>query len=234
MTRSYRRRRIVVDGLQYRLLAINLLYFLVILLILAAFLFTPLVLKLRDGTTLSAVEQQEVASQFLTLHKRIWPALLITFGLLSVHSILVSHRIAGPLYQFRRILKALRDGDLTVRATFRSNDYLRKEEAIFNEMIEAFRAKIKNIDAQSWHLRFVAHGRALWKLTGPWTHTTRPPRLGKHCAFSPGPCPITSTPNEKPGKAFRTHMNFRTGKRASDGPVRQGVSVCEAPDGSAR
>ena len=40
MTRSYRRRRIVVDGLQYRLLAINLLYFLVILLILAAFLFT--------------------------------------------------------------------------------------------------------------------------------------------------------------------------------------------------
>ena len=153
MTRSYRRRRIVVDGLQYRLLAINLLYFLVILLILAAFLFTPLVLKLRDGTTLSAVEQQEVASQFLTLHKRIWPALLITFGLLSVHSILVSHRIAGPLYQFRRILKALRDGDLTVRATFRSNDYLRKEEAIINEMIEAFRAKIKNIDAQSWHLR---------------------------------------------------------------------------------
>ena len=153
MTRSYRRRRIVVDGLQYRLLAINLLYFLVILLILAAFLFTPLVLKLRDGTTLSAVEQQEVASQFLTLHKRIWPALLITFGLLSVHSILVSHRIAGPLYQFRRILKALRDGDLTVRATFRSNDYLRKEEAIINEMIEALRAKIKNIDAQSWHLR---------------------------------------------------------------------------------
>ena len=40
-----------------------------------------------------------------------------------------------------------------MRATFRSNDYLRKEEAIINEMIEALRAKIKNIDAQSWHLR---------------------------------------------------------------------------------
>ena len=25
----------------------------------------------------------------------------------------------------------------------------------------------------------VAHGRALWKLTAPWTHRTRPPRLGK-------------------------------------------------------
>ena len=143
----------LIDGLQYRLLGINLLYFLTVLLILAAFLFTPLVLQLRDGTTLSAVAQQEVASQFLTLHKRIWPALLITLGLLSVHSILVSHRIAGPLYQFRRILEALRDGDLTVRATIRSNDYLGKEEAIINEMIDALRAKITHIDEQSWQLR---------------------------------------------------------------------------------
>ncbi len=30
----------------------------------------------------------------------------------------------------------------------------------------------------------VAHGRALWKLTAPWTHRTRPPCLGKRCAFS--------------------------------------------------
>ena len=30
----------------------------------------------------------------------------------------------------------------------------------------------------------VAHGRALWKLTAPWTHRTRPPRLGKRCVFS--------------------------------------------------
>ena len=29
----------------------------------------------------------------------------------------------------------------------------------------------------------VAHGRALWKLTAPWTHRTRPPRLGKRCVF---------------------------------------------------
>ena len=28
------------------------------------------------------------------------------------------------------------------------------------------------------------HGRALWKLTAPWTHRTRPPRLGQRCAFS--------------------------------------------------
>ena len=30
----------------------------------------------------------------------------------------------------------------------------------------------------------VPHGRALWKLTPPWTHRTRPPRPGKRGAFS--------------------------------------------------
>ena len=30
----------------------------------------------------------------------------------------------------------------------------------------------------------VAYGWALWKLTAPWTPRTRPPHLGKRCAFS--------------------------------------------------
>ena len=29
----------------------------------------------------------------------------------------------------------------------------------------------------------VAYRWALWKLTAPWTHRTRPPHLGKRCAF---------------------------------------------------
>ena len=29
----------------------------------------------------------------------------------------------------------------------------------------------------------VAYGWALWKLPAPWTHRTRPPHLGKRCAF---------------------------------------------------
>ena len=30
----------------------------------------------------------------------------------------------------------------------------------------------------------VAYRKPLWKLTAPWTHRTRPPHLGKRCAFS--------------------------------------------------
>ena len=39
----------------------------------------------------------------------------------------------------------------------------------------------------------VAYRWALWKLTAPWTHRTRPPHLGKRCAFSTsstGPFPL--------------------------------------------
>ena len=45
------------------------------------------------------------------------------------------------------------------------------------------------------------HGRALWKLTAPWTHRTRPPRLGKRAAFSTSfhrAFPITNHPRKTP------------------------------------
>ena len=67
----------------------------------------------------------------------------------------------------------------------------------------------------------VAYRWALWKLTAPWTHRTRPPHLGKRCAFSTsstGPFPSNHSrktpkgpkialgnpdrPNNRPGIEF--------------------------------
>jgi len=148
-TRPYKRRRILIESYQYRLLFINLLYFCTILLIFAAALFLPLILQLRKGSA-SIIEQGELAGQFLALHARVWPAMLIVFVLLALHSILVSHRIAGPLYRFRSIFGAVASGDLFVRAKLRKGDYLGKESESLNEMIASLRAKIESI--QSHHV----------------------------------------------------------------------------------
>lgn len=147
-----RRRRLLVDDLQYRLLAVNLLYVVTVLLILAAALFLPLMLELGSEAT-SFAEKQEAASQFLSLHTRVWPALLAVFLLLAVHSLVVSHRVAGPLYGFRRVLRAVAEGKLTVRATIRKNDYLAKEADSINVMIAALQEKIARIQEDFGQVR---------------------------------------------------------------------------------
>ncbi len=142
--RPYKRRQILVDRFQYQRVLINLLYFLGILLIFSAALFVPLIIQLESSTPLS--EQEVVASQFLSLHARVWPALLIAFLLLAIHSIFVSHRIAGPLLRFRNTFKAVAAGDLSVRVTIRKHDYLGHDADILNEIIAGLRTRIKDIE----------------------------------------------------------------------------------------
>ena len=83
---TYKRRRILLESFQYRLLVINLIYFVTILLIFAGALFLPLILQLRSGS-LSVIEQGEVAGLFLSLHARVWPAMFVVFVLLALHSV---------------------------------------------------------------------------------------------------------------------------------------------------
>ncbi len=98
--RPYKRRRILIDAFQYRLLMANLAYFGTIVLVFAVVVFLPLVFQLRPG------KAEELADEFLSFHARLWPALFIVLVLLAFHSVLLSHRIAGPLYRFRSVLRA--------------------------------------------------------------------------------------------------------------------------------
>ncbi|MCI0410047.1 MAG: methyl-accepting chemotaxis protein [Acidobacteria bacterium] len=152
MMRPYRRRRILVDNLQYRLLALNLIYFFTILLIFAGALFVPLIIQL-ESRTLSFAAKQEVASQFLFLDARVWPAILIVFVLLAIHSVFASHRIAGPLYRFRRVFEAVAEGNLTARAIIRKNDYLVTDADTINAMIATLNTRITRIEQQHGKVR---------------------------------------------------------------------------------
>jgi methyl-accepting chemotaxis protein len=140
----FRRRRIIVHGLQYQLLGFNLLYFLTIVAFIAVALFVPLIIRM-DINTASLSEKEQAATQFLFIGTWLWPTLVVAFVLLAIHSVLVSHRIAGPLYRFRAILKSVTEGDLSVRVTLRKNDYMEEEADVINAMIATLGAKMRAI-----------------------------------------------------------------------------------------
>jgi methyl-accepting chemotaxis protein len=101
-------------------------------------------IKLHN-TPLSSPEAGTIGYQFTILHDSVWPAFPIALLLILVHSVFFSHRIAGPLYRFRNVFKAIAQGDLTVQTKIRDHDYLQQEADGLEHMVVELRSKLSEI-----------------------------------------------------------------------------------------
>jgi methyl-accepting chemotaxis protein len=147
--RIKRRRFPIVDrSLQYRFLALVLAYGLITIFILAVSLFLPDIINMNDED-LSMELRGAAADRILTLHMRVWPAVVAVICIFGLHSFRTFHRIIGPLYRFRWAFDKIRKGDLNFRVRLRTKDYLNKEEELFNEMIDAIAGKWRDIQSTS-------------------------------------------------------------------------------------
>ncbi len=144
MARIKRRIYIVDSKLQYKLVAVIVFYFLVILAVVAISLFLPLFQGLHD-TNLDMTGKGLIAEKILFIHIRFWPAFIFISAILTLHSIVVFHRIVGPLYRFRMFYKTISAGDLSGEVKIRKNDYLHRDERLLNDMLAGLRARIDAI-----------------------------------------------------------------------------------------
>lgn len=151
----FKRRRLLVDRFQYRLIGISMIHFGLVLAVFLLAMLLPLMLKLDDPST-TYLERQRAADVILFFNEQLWLPLAAMFLLLTVHSLLVSHRIAGPLYRFRTVFKAVAEGDLSMRATIRKHDYLHAHARALNEMIEALEVRFKGLGDQALRLKDAA------------------------------------------------------------------------------
>ena len=135
------------DTFQSRFIMVSLVHYLIITLTFVGALFIPLVIQL-ENLSLSLAEKGEVANQFISLHERMWLPLLAILVLLTLHSVFFSHRIAGPLYRFRNVFKAVGEGNLSLSVKIRDGDYLHKEAEVLSTMILSLAARMRGIEAQ--------------------------------------------------------------------------------------
>ncbi len=49
--------------------------------------------------------------------------LAFTFICMCLHGLIFTHRLAGPIYRFKKILRRVREGDLAQEVSIRENDY---------------------------------------------------------------------------------------------------------------
>jgi methyl-accepting chemotaxis protein len=142
--RGYKRRRLLIDNTQYKLLGVYLIHFIAVLVI----VFSALVIvftRQLEHSSLTAFQRQEVAAKIMWFYGQIWPFMWGVFMLLFIHSVYVTHKIAGPLYRIREVLKSVKRGNLTAKAGLRSRDYLRTEAQVVNEAIQSIHDRIEGL-----------------------------------------------------------------------------------------
>ena len=146
MTERYKRRLypVINRSHQYRFLAMMLTYNIIIVVSLVIFLFVPDIFQLYDQT-LSLEVRGAAADKILSIHSRIWPAIIALVCVIGMHSFRVFHRLVGPLYRITLAFGQIRKGDLSFRVKLRKTDYLHEEEKAFNEMLEKLAEKIGGI-----------------------------------------------------------------------------------------
>jgi methyl-accepting chemotaxis protein len=140
-------KKVLVDTFQLRFVGVGIFHFVIVVLIFAAAIFAPVVVRLMSGD-ISSPFVQAAAREFLVLHGRVWLPLLGAFVLLVLHNILVTHRVAGPLFRFRRYLTRIGDGDLSAPIRIRKGDYLQKEAQAASRMVESLRDKVVRLEGQ--------------------------------------------------------------------------------------
>ncbi|MGD8226975.1 MAG: hypothetical protein PVH82_09070 [Desulfobacteraceae bacterium] len=142
MTNNRRRAFPVISSLQYRFLAMTLIYSFIIVCFFAVAVFAPDIFEMRDQS-LSQEIRSSAASRVLVKHTWVWPAVLSLIIVLSLHSFRAFHRVIGPLYRFRWAFEQIRNGTLLLGVKTRNKDYLQTEEEALNNMLEVLSGKLE-------------------------------------------------------------------------------------------
>lgn len=140
------------DTFQPRFLTLSILYQIVVICGITAALFAPIVIDL-DQSPLASEDALQASNHFLLLHKTVWPAMLAALVMLTAHAVFFSHRIAGPLYRFRRIFSEVAAGNLFVTTAIRKGDYLHKEAECLAQMLVSLRTRIDEIEARQQEIK---------------------------------------------------------------------------------
>ncbi len=91
------------------------------------------------------MEHGNLSRTFLFLHRNLWPVILAVLLLLSIHSLLISSKIVGPLLRFRAALRRFLHGGRWDTPVLRRDDILVEDLNDLGEMLETIQGRLERI-----------------------------------------------------------------------------------------
>jgi hypothetical protein len=120
-------------GLAWRLILVMTGFFIVGIVL----VFAPSAIVLATGG--DAKSLGPAAEEFLVLHRRIWPAALLSFAGVFAYCLLFSHRIAGPMYRIDTAIRQMLRGEPPEEVRFREGDYFHPTAELLTELSRRMR-----------------------------------------------------------------------------------------------
>ncbi len=125
-----RKKFMVERGFQIRFMAVIIIAMVLIALVTGMSMYTAVMQTLVNqfhGESLAAIQHAITAKLFVR-------SLLLIFAI-AIISVFISHRIAGPIYKFERILEAMAAGQKVREITLRKHDEFYRLARAINELI---------------------------------------------------------------------------------------------------
>jgi methyl-accepting chemotaxis protein len=147
MARAYRRKNYLIK----KKFQLNFLSKFVILLLLEAVAIAALFMYISSNTITAGYQNsllsvEKTASFFLVPFLLMTVIVAIAMGIAGlIVFVFLSHRIAGPLYRFEKVIEDISGGDLTSRIDLRRTDQLTEIKEVLNSLIHSMDLRIGRI-----------------------------------------------------------------------------------------
>ncbi len=129
-----RKRKLIKPAYQLKVTLTIVISLMVYSIILGMLIFYPLWMELQSAT--SIYEKERISYAILSLHRVLWPAVIVISILVGLQVIFASHRVAGPVYRLEKTLEELARGNFSVRMKLRKNDEFKELETVINRLAE--------------------------------------------------------------------------------------------------
>jgi hypothetical protein len=126
------------------LLRNSFLYVLLFAAVIGVVFFVPLLAELAE-TGGASERTVQLGNRIRYLSVYFWPAVFLAMILVFLHSVRASHKVAGPLYRFKCVLEALKEGEIPSPIRIRKGDYLHEEAELINDVLERLRRNLEGL-----------------------------------------------------------------------------------------
>lgn len=143
--RRLRKNILINKSLQFRIILMSMLYMFMVMIVTTGVILLQPLYDMFMSSDLNI--QYAAAKTFLILAKQLMPAAVCVFALFFFHHLFVTHRICGPMVNFRHTFRKIAQGDLTRKVVLRKKDYLKEESEAINAMIDGLTDHLKKIQS---------------------------------------------------------------------------------------